>query len=65
MSDTTLADDLLHGIKEIAAYCGLTYRACQWHIERGRFPVVRIGKIICARKSDLDALYRPNTGRAA
>jgi len=54
-----LADDLLHGIREIADYVGESYRSAQWNIERGRYPVTRIGKIVTARKSALNKIYTP------
>jgi hypothetical protein len=54
-----LADDLLRGIAEIAEYTGETYRAAHWRIVRGDYPVTRVGKIVTARKSEIDKVYAP------
>jgi hypothetical protein len=57
--DTSLADDRLDGIAEIAAFTGDTYREAQWHIERGHYPVFRVGKKINSLKSVLRKVLTP------
>ena len=52
-----LADDLLRGIAAIADYTGESYPAAQWRVERGDYPVTRVGKIVTARKSEIDKVY--------
>lgn len=52
-------DDVLRGIRAIAEYTRETYRQAQWRIEQGRYPVVRIGKIVEARKSQIDKVRTP------
>lgn len=49
-----LADDLLKGAKGAAAYSGLTQRAIYHLIENERLPVVRLGRALYFRKSELD-----------
>lgn len=49
-----LAGDILKGVKEIADYRGETVRATYHHVAKGYLPVFRVGKIICARKSELN-----------
>lgn len=50
-----LADDLLNGAKEIAAFMGLPARSIYHAIDTGALPSFRIGAKICARKSTLIA----------
>lgn len=50
---SNLADDLLRGTREIAAFLGLPNRVVSYHIECDRLPVFRLGALICARKSTL------------
>lgn len=38
-------------------YKRVSYRAAQWRIESGLYPVRRVGKIVIARKSELDEVY--------
>jgi hypothetical protein len=52
-----LADDLLTGIRAIAAYTGETPRRTEYLAERGLIPVFRVGRRVHARKSQLDAAY--------
>lgn len=52
----TLADDLLHGADEIAhfVYGDAKQRRKIYHLaETSRFPVFRLGAMICARRSVL------------
>lgn len=52
-----LNDDLLTGGAAIAAYLGLSERAT-WHmIYSGELPIVRKGRKIFARKSELDRAF--------
>jgi hypothetical protein len=51
--------DVLWGVAEIARYLNQTEGAARWQIERGRYPIRRIGKIITSRKSELDKLFQP------
>jgi hypothetical protein len=43
-------DDVLRGIRAIARYTGESYRQAHWRVERGLYPVTRVGKIIETRK---------------
>ncbi len=53
-----LNEDLIAGGAAIAAYIGVTERAC-WHlIYSGEVPVIRKGRKIFARKSELEAAFR-------
>ena len=49
-----LADDLLHGAKGAARYSGLTERTIYHLVENDRLPVVRLGKRLYFRKSELE-----------
>jgi hypothetical protein len=54
----TLADDLLHGADEIAlfVYGDAKQRRKIYHLaETSRFPIFRLGAMICARRSVLKA----------
>lgn len=54
----TLADDLLHGAEQIAlfVYGDARQRRKIYHLaETSRFPVFRLGAMICARRSVLKA----------
>lgn len=51
--EVCLADDVLHGTREIADFLGLAPRNASYHIEQGRIPCFRLGKAVCARKSTL------------
>ncbi len=52
-----LADDVLDGVKEIAAYIGKSERATFHLIHGNQLPVFRLGKKIHARKTELDAAF--------
>jgi len=45
--------DVLHGVKEIAAFLRLPEHKCHYQISRGWWPIIRRGKLILARKSEL------------
>lgn len=48
-----LADDMLYGADAIADYLGMRRRRVYHAVEQGHIPVLRIGQLICARKSRL------------
>ena len=48
-----LADDILNGATQIAAFIGLPARSVYHAVDAGTLPVFRIGAKICARKSTL------------
>jgi hypothetical protein len=52
-------DDVLRGIRAIARYTGESYRQAHWRVERGLYPVTRVGKIIETRKSIIDKIRTP------
>jgi hypothetical protein len=52
-TDQPLADDLLHGAKEIGEFIGLSERQVFHHAERGHLPVTRIGRLLVGSKSRL------------
>jgi len=56
--------DVLWGVGEIARYLNQTEAATRWQIEQGRYPVKRVGKIITARKSELDKVFQPEAAAA-
>jgi hypothetical protein len=47
--------DVLHGVKEIAAFLRLPAHKAHYQIAKGWWPVIRRGKLILARKSELAA----------
>lgn len=53
-----LSDDLLSGAKAAAAYIGETTRAVYHMTEQGRLPVIRMGRRLYFRKSELEAAFR-------
>jgi hypothetical protein len=50
-----LADDLLEGASEIAAFLGKSPRQVYHLTQTRRLPVFRLGSILCARKSRIVA----------
>jgi len=62
-----LADDLLRGADDIAAFLGLAPRAVYHAASRAALPTFRIGAILCARRSTLLAWIaeQEKKGRAA
>jgi excisionase family DNA binding protein len=53
-AEPCLADDILRGADEIAAFLGIKQRRKIYHVvETGKLPVFRLGAILCARKSKL------------
>lgn len=55
MSDTSLRDDLLVGAEPIADFTGLTVRQVYYAAEHGTLPIGRLGSLLRARKSELEA----------
>lgn len=53
-----LAEDVLDGVKEIAAFIGKSERATFHLVAAGQIPVFRLGKRIHARKSELEQALR-------
>jgi hypothetical protein len=56
MSDVS---DVLWSVAEIARYLNQTEAAARWQIEKKRYPIKKIGKVITAKKSELDKLFTP------
>lgn len=55
-NEVPLADDILEGAAEIAAFLfgdGKQRRRIYWLVQNQRLPVFRIGQTICARPSTL------------
>jgi excisionase family DNA binding protein len=48
-----LAEDILRGAAEIAAYMGFERRVVYHLASKGALPVFRMGEIVCARRSTL------------
>jgi hypothetical protein len=57
--ETPLADDLLHGAKEIADFLGIAERQARWQIDNGSIPVTRMGRLIVSSKSALRRRFVP------
>lgn len=55
-----IKEDLIKGAKEAAAYLGpaVSPRAVYRLVEVGRLPVIRMGKTMFFRRSQLDAAFR-------
>ena len=52
-----LADDLLKGAKCAADYTGLPVRTIYHMTEKSQLPVIRKGRVLFYRKSDLDLAF--------
>ena len=52
-----LKDDLLDGAKAAAEYCGLNQRQIFHMTELGLLPVIRMGRRLYYRKSELDKAF--------
>lgn len=50
--------DLIHGAKAAANYCGLPARTIYHLVEKGELPVIRKGRVLFFRKSELEAAFR-------
>ena len=53
-----LSQDLIDGAAKAATYTGLTQRAIYHLVEAGRLPVIRKGRRLYFRKSELEAAFR-------
>lgn len=49
-----LKDDIIVGAKAAAAHCGLSPRFIYGMVERGDLPVIRSGKRLLFRKSEIE-----------
>jgi predicted DNA-binding transcriptional regulator AlpA len=59
-----LSDDLLTGASAIAAYIGWS-RSSIYHMERkGCLPIMRVGGLLVARKSELERAFSVDATRA-
>jgi excisionase family DNA binding protein len=58
MEEIMLNEDLLAGAIEAAAFVGVTPRAIYHMTEAGHLPVIRKGKRLYFRKSEIDAAFR-------
>lgn len=59
-----LADDLLRGADEIAAFTGTKRRQVYHLAQTSRLPVFKIGSILCARKSRIIAWIEEQEAKA-
>lgn len=53
-----LSDDLIDGAAKAARYTGLSQRAIYHMVEAGLLPVIRKGRRLYFRKSELEAAFR-------
>lgn len=53
-----LNSDLISGAIAAAAYCGLTPREIYHLTENGRLPVIKKGRKLFFKKSELEAAFR-------
>jgi excisionase family DNA binding protein len=53
-----LADDLLKGARAASEYTGLPLRTIYHMTEKSQLPVIRMGRVLYFRKSDLDLAFR-------
>lgn len=58
--DGALAGDLIWHVGNIGKFLGRTPRQVYHMIEKQRLPVCRVGRTICARKSELAAFLSAN-----
>jgi len=58
MEELVLRDDLLSGAKAASDYLGETPRAIYHMVEAGHLPVIRKGRRLYFRKSELEAAFR-------
>jgi excisionase family DNA binding protein len=64
MKSEELGDDILRGASAIADYLNESERCVYHWTAKGYIPTFKIGALICARKSELDALMRGKKGAA-
>jgi hypothetical protein len=61
-----LADDLLEGVSQIAAFTGFKPRRVFYLAENGKLPLFKVGNRWCGRRSTLiDHIARLEAGEAA
>lgn len=53
-----LNGDLINGASEAAKFIGITPRTVYHMVDRGELPVIRKGKRLYFRKSELEAAFR-------
>jgi hypothetical protein len=58
--DEKLANDLLHGAKEIADFLGIEERQARWQIDAGNIPTTRMGRLIIGSKNVLRRRFVPS-----
>ncbi len=63
--DETVADDLLKGAAEIAAFLGVTTSELYYLHKCKRYPIGKLGKILIASKRQLRRAHRVMTAGAA
>lgn len=61
MSDKSSAD-LCHGYEEIGAHLGLTARQAKHLAQSDGLPTFKLGRIVCALRSKLDAWLSTRAG---
>jgi hypothetical protein len=59
-----LTDDLLDGAGAIASFLGKTPRAVYHMVEAGQLPVIRKGRRIYGRKSELERAFSSDAANA-
>lgn len=52
-----LNQDLIHGAKAAAEYCGLPRRVIYHLVEKGELPAIRKGKALYFRRSELERAF--------
>jgi len=57
--------DLLYGARPIAEHLGITERQARYLIDQGTLPAWKEGKMICARRSSLNAWMDQREAAAA
>ena len=65
MNNIPLAEDLLTGAPAIAAYLGWPCRRVYYVAEQGYLPIGQVGKLLTARKSELDRALSGESPEAA
>ncbi|WP_265570853.1 helix-turn-helix domain-containing protein [Sphingomicrobium nitratireducens] len=60
-----LKNDLIAGAEAAAQECGLKPRAIYHMVENGQLPVIRMGRRLYFRRSELDAAFRSSAQDAA
>jgi hypothetical protein len=63
-NEKPLADDLLHGAREIGQFLGITERQARHQIDSGGIPVTRMGRLIVGSKTVLRRRFIPSEAAA-